>query len=158
MRARIPNSKFLLPNFATRSMRSLRQLARAERHGSRELTARELTSIAALRRRNLDQIQAAIDFLRGEIGRGDGMRVQARRRRRERQQNQREASSGPELHTTHQGKSNTRGFFEEFLRLAVCQITEQSAVLRSVRQSSYSMYDPIARLGLMFDILSIKVF
>ena len=49
-------------------MRFLRQLARAERHGSRKLTGRELTSIAALRRRNLDQIQTAIDFLREGVG------------------------------------------------------------------------------------------
>src|SRR5437588_5240720 len=136
-------------------MRFLRQLARAERHGSRKLTGRELTSIAALRRRNLDQIQTAIDFLRGDIGRVDGMRVQARRRRREREQNQREARGGPELHTGRYGKSNTRVFFEGFSQAAVRQITERSAVLRSVRQSSCSMHDVLARFRLMIDVLSI---
>src|SRR5947209_15306733 len=90
------------------------------------------------------------------IGRNDAVRMQARRRRRERQQNQRKARGRPELHTTDQGKSNTRVFFEEFLHGAVCWITEQSAVLRSMRQSSCSMHDALARFRLMVDVLSIK--
>jgi len=55
--------------------------------------------IAALRRRNLDQVQAAIDFLRRKIWRVDVMSMQPRRRRRERQEDQNDPRNGSELHT-----------------------------------------------------------
>ena len=75
----------------------IRKLATAVRPST--LLAFHAAFIAALRRRNLDQVQAAIDFLRRKIWRVDVMSMQPRRRRRERQEDQNDPRNGSELHT-----------------------------------------------------------